>query len=240
MLAGIKTDLQKAVKKGVSAYDIEDLACKLIKKTGGEPSFKKVPGYSWATCVNVNDQVVHGIPKKTTIIKKGDVVSVDVGLFYKGFHTDTSFSVGVEAADDVNRFVKAGERAVAKAIKQCLAGNYIYDLSKAMESVIVGEGYSPVTSLVGHGVGKNLHEEPQIPCFTYGKREETQQLKEGLVLAIEVMYGQGSGEVVKEEDGWTISTADGKISGLVEETVAIEADGPFVLTTTNHSATESD
>lgn len=230
LLSAIKLKLKENVKEGVSAYVIEKLANELIAKTGGAASFKMVEGYSWATCISVNEQVVHGIPKKTTIFKDNDVVSVDVGLFYKGFHTDTSFSVGIKPSKEVKDFLEAGDKAVKTAIKKCIPGNFVFDLSYAMEKNITSAGYHPVHALVGHGVGRNLHEEPQVPCVAYGVREESVKLVEGLVLAIEVMYGQGTGEVYKEDDGWTISVRDGKISGLFEETVAITADGPFVLT----------
>lgn len=230
LLSAIKLELQENVKPGVSAYAIEKLANELIAKTGGAASFKMVEGYSWATCISVNEQVVHGIPKKTTIFQDNDVVSVDVGLFYKGFHTDTSFSVGIKPSREVKDFLTAGEKAVSAAIKKCIPGNFVFDLSYAMEKKITGAGYHPVHALVGHGVGRNLHEEPQVPCISYGVREESVRLVAGLVLAIEVMYGLGTGEVYKEDDGWTISVRDGKISGLFEETVAVTADGPFVLT----------
>ena len=189
-----------------------------------------VAGYYWATCINVNDGVVHGIPKKSVVFKKGDVVSVDAGFFYKGFHTDTSFSIALEPTKQVKKFLLTGEIALRKAIKAMQVGGKIYDISSRIQEAVEANGYSPIRALVGHGIGRSLHEEPQIPCFRIGEREESLELVPGMVFAIEVMYTAGSGDVVRESDGWTISTADGKISALFEETVALTRSGPLVLT----------
>jgi len=229
-LAEVKNALMEKVGIGVSGLDIEKLANRLIERSGGKASFKMVPGYSWATCVNINQGVVHGIPKKEMVFKKGDIVSVDVGLFYKGFHTDTSFSVGLDLDESGNTFLKTGENALEKAISVTKAGNRIYDISQAIQQTIESAGYSSIRALVGHGVGKDLHEAPQIPCFTYGKREDSILIKQGHVYAIEVMYVEGNPDVVQDNDGWTISTHDGKISALFEETVAVTKKGPMVLT----------
>lgn len=229
-LGRIKKRLLKAVKVGVRASQIEELAQKLIKEAGGKPSFAMVPGYSWATCINVNEGLVHGIPKEEIVFKKKDVVSVDVGFFYKGFHTDTSFSVGLGVDEATKKFLKTGKSALEKAIAEAKAGNRIYDISKAIEETVKAGGDSPIKALVGHGVGRQLHEGPQIPCFTQGKREESQEITPGMVLAIEIMYAQGSPEVEIASDGWTISMRDGKIAALYEETVAINSHGHFVLT----------
>lgn len=226
----VKKELKKAVVEGISAYEIELLAQKLIKKEGGEPSFMKVPGYKWATCVNVNEGIVHGIPKKTIVFKKGDVVSVDVGMFFKGFHTDTSFSVALSPTKEIEIFLSVGKFGLKAAIDQVQAGNKVYDLSKAMEEALTKHNLTPVRALVGHGVGKNLHEEPQIPCFTSGKRQNSPDLVVGMVLAIEIMYTTGNGNLVLEDDGWTIATHDGTISALFEDTVAITKNGPIILT----------
>lgn len=229
-LGRIKAELEKNVKEGTNAEEIEKLADTLIKKEGGRPSFKMVPGYSWVTCVNVNEGLVHGIPKKETIFKKGDVVSVDVGMFYQGFHVDTALSVGISPDGDTKRFLETGKRALSKAIKKARVGGRIYDISRSIEEEIEAEGFSPIRALVGHGVGRDLHEEPQIPCFTQGKREESPQILEGATLAIEVMYAKGKPDVEIAPDGWTILMRDGKISALFEETVAIALHGPLVLT----------
>jgi len=229
LLAGVRDALKDSVKVGMSALEIEVLANELIKKTGGEPSFKRVPGYSWATCVNVNEGIVHGIPKKDVVFAKGDVVSVDVGLFFKGFHTDTSFTVGLDVDSETKRFLDSGRRALDKAITQAVIGNHILDISVQMQKV-ENDGYSVVRSLVGHGVGRELHESPQVPCYDFGRTMPNPELVEGLVIAIEIMYAQGSPEIIHAQDKWTIETRDGKLSALYEETVAITKNGPLVLT----------
>jgi methionyl aminopeptidase len=180
--------------------------------------------------VNVNEGVVHGIPHKTLKFKKGDLVSVDVGLYYKGFHTDTSFSVGLAVDKKTTDFMKTGQKSLSNAIDRAKTGNKIYDLSEAMQSTLEVDGLSPVRSLVGHGIGQSLHEEPQIPCFTFGKRSESVDIVEGMVFAIEVMYTKGNPKVITQDDGWTIAIASGKISALYEETVAVTSNGPLVLT----------
>ena len=229
-LGRVKNALKEAVNAGVSASEIESLANDLLKKEGVEASFKKVPGYSWATCINVNKGLVHGIPSPEVIFKKGDLVSVDLGAYFRGFHTDTSFSVVVEGGEANSKFLNIGKDALARAIKQARPGNHIYDISRAIEETVLKAGYAPIRALVGHGVGRELHEDPQIPCFVPGKIEESPRIEAGMALAIEVMYAQGSDKVEIGEDGWTISMADGKISGLFEETVAIGNNGPVVLT----------
>jgi len=235
-LTRIKKALFDKVAVGTSAAEIEVLANELIKKEGAEASFKKVPGYSWATCVNVNAGLVHGIPKPEVIFKKGDVVSVDFGVYWQGFHTDCSFSRALSALPETKKFLKVGRQALKAAIAQAKAGNRIYDISAAIESTVKKAGFSPIRALVGHGVGRQLHEEPAIPCFVPpdgGKpagREESMVIPEGATLAIEVMYARGLPDLVQETDGWTISSRDGKITALFEETVAVTKDGPQVLT----------
>ena len=229
-LARIKKALFEKVAEGISAYDIEVLADELIKKEEAEASFKKVPGYSWATCVNLNDGLVHGIPKKEILFKKGDLVSVDLGIYFKGFHTDCSFSKGVDVDSETEKFLAVGKEALKKAIAVTIVGNRIYDISEAIEKTVVSAGYSPIRALVGHGVGRRLHEDPQIPCFVPGPKEESMEIAEGATFAIEVMYALGNPDLIQENDGWTIATRDGKISALFEETVAVVDGRPKVLT----------
>lgn len=236
-LARVKNSLEEAVGAGVKASEIEGLAVSLIKKEGAEPSFKMVPGYSWATCINVNEGLVHGIPEPDMVFKKGDLVSVDVGMFYKGFHTDTSFSLAIDPTPEVARFLKVGKEALKLAIDRMLPGRHIWDISGTIEETVKAAGYTPIRALVGHGVGKELHEEPQIPCFLprsnrgeSGNVEDSPKIEAGMVFAIEVMYAAGDPNVVQMPDGWTISMRDGKISGLFEETVAALASGPQIIT----------
>ncbi|MGA2910344.1 MAG: type I methionyl aminopeptidase [Candidatus Microgenomates bacterium] len=229
-LGRVKNALAAAVKEGVTAADIEALAVKLIKEEGAEISFNKVPGYHWATCINVNDGLVHGIPVSSLIFKEGDIVKIDVGVYFKGFHSDTSISVGIDLSPENRRFLNTGRETLDKAIKQARAGNHIFDISKAIEDSIEGAGYTTIKALVGHGVGRELHEDPQIPCFVPGRIEDSPLIKKNMVLAIEVMYAMESDKVEQLEDGWTIAMRDGKISGLFEDTVAVTDNGPKVLT----------
>lgn len=229
-LGGIKKKLSKLIAEGVRANEVEELANKLINEAGGKASFKMAPGYRWATCVNVNQGVVHGIPKQRIVFKKGDIVSVDIGLFYKGFHTDTSFTVGVDGDSKTKKFLEVGKEALKKAISKTHAGNRIFDISKIIQDTLEAKAFSPIRVLVGHGVGKDLHEPPQIPCFVTGEKEESPEIPKGAVLAIEVMYAEGKPDVAVGGDGWTIETKDGKMAGLFEETVAVTGNGPLVLT----------
>lgn len=229
-LGRVKNELAKAVKPGANAMDIEELARKLIKKEGAEGSFDKVPNYKWMTCINVNDGVVHGIPKKTTVFKKGDIVSVDVGVFYKGFHTDTALTVYLGEDQEIKDFVSAGRKAMLEGIAQVKKGKTIGDISKAIEKRLIASNLRPVWALTGHGVGRDLHEEPNIACYVSEDPTGELVIEEGFVLAVEVMFTQGNGEIKQDSDGWTLRTKDGKIAGLWEETVAVTNHGPVVLT----------
>lgn len=232
ILSRIKGQLKETVAPGVTPQELETRAEKLIVEAGGKPSFKMVPNYFWATCINVNDGVVHGVPNSSPF-REGDLVSVDVGMFYQGFHTDTSFTV---PAGKINRqkqeFLRVGKRALKEAISKAVVGNRVAHISRSIQRILEREDYAPVRALTGHGIGKKLHEEPQIPCFWQGRLESSEVIPEGATLAIEVIYTLGSPElVISGEDSWTIRTRDGKIAGLFEETVLATVEGPLVLTT---------
>ena len=229
-LGRVKKALFAAVKVEASAEEIETLANNLIKEEKAEASFKKVPGYHWATCVNINQGLVHGIPRKGLVFKDKDVISVDFGVYFQGFHTDCSFTKGLNPLPETESFLETGRAAMVAAIARAKAGNRIYDISEVIQDTVEKGGCFPIRALVGHGVGRELHEEPAIPCFVPGKKEESLEIPVGATLAIEVMYTLGSPDLVREEDGWTISTRDGKISALFEETVAVGKGGPEVLT----------
>lgn len=239
-LAKIMRQLLKEIEPGVSLEKLDRLAELLIGKEGGKPSFKMVKDYHWATCLNINQGVVHGIPNQYQL-RVGDLLSLDIGIFYQGFHTDMARSVKVKGKNDpstslgVNdrvkeKFLEAGEEALKEAIQLAKPGNRVGHLSAAIEGEIRKAGYRPIEALTGHGVGRNLHEEPQIPCFLKGKIESTPRLKPGMVLAIEVIYAQGNPEIALEDDGWTIETADGSLGGLFENTVVVTKDGSEILT----------
>lgn len=231
LLAWVRDQTVKKIKPGITSLEIDQIATRLIKKVGAEPSFSQVPGYHHATCININEEVVHSIPNDRKI-KAGDVVSLDVGLYYRKFHSDTSITVSVgKPSPEIKKFLEIGQLAVKRAINKTKIGHRIWDLSNAMQTTVEGAGFSVVTALTGHGIGHHLHEEPAIPCFSVQKQQYSPELVEGMVLAIEIMYAAGVGEVVyKNDDGWTIATADGKIAGLFEQTVAVTKHGPLVLT----------
>ena len=216
----------EVTKPGVKTLELEKIADEFIQSKGGEPSFKTVADYDYATCININEGVVHGLPGNYEL-KEGDVVSVDLGVFYKGFHTDLSHTVEVET-DKHKDFLKVGEKALTAGISQCKIGNRIGDISSMMQKVVEKAGYTVSRDLVGHGIGKELHEDPYVPG--YGKVGDGHKIKEGMVFAIEIIYQTGSPEIVIADDDWTIETADGSIAGLFENTVAATKSGPKVLT----------
>ena len=220
----------QAIKPGISEQEVDQVAQKEIYKLGGDLSYKSVPGYKYATCITVNEEVVHGIPTERKF-EEGDLVSVDLAVIYKGWHTDCAWSVMVGGVKDgeKEKFLKVGEEALWEAIAQAKDGNRIGDISSAIQSRVEGAGYSVVRSLVGHGVGKSLHEEPEVPGF--GERGSGPILKSGQTIAIEVIYTKGKPDVVlSRSDGWTFSSEDGSWGGLFEMTVVIGKDQAEVLT----------
>jgi len=228
ILARARRIAAEAVRPGITTLELDAIADKVITEAGGIPAFKKVSGYKHATCINVNDVVVHGIPGKQ-IIKAGDKVGIDVGVIWKGWNTDGA--VTIMCGQKETKFLKTSREAMEKAIGRAKAGNYIWDLSEAMQTTVEKAGYGAVRALTGHGIGRKLHEEPAIPCFTVGGRENSVRIVVGMALAIEIMANEGSYDVAYiNDDGWTIGTTDGKISALFEETVAVTAQGTVILT----------
>jgi methionyl aminopeptidase len=231
-LKGVFDSILPQIKPGVTKKEIDRRAEELILKLGGQPSFKMVPGYHWATCVTVNEEVVHGIPDEY-VIKERDIISLDAGVLYGGFHTDKSWTVEMSNAKRQMsnlKFLQAGKLALARAIEAARPGKRVGHISLAIQKTIEGAGYTCIRDLTGHGVGRKLHEKPKIPCFLKDKLENTALLREGMTLAIEVIYCWGKSELALAEDGWTIITRDGKMAALFEETIAVTADSPLVLT----------
>lgn len=212
--------------EGVKLIDIEKEVSKFIEKSGAICSFKTVPGYHYATCINVNSGLVHGIPNNYEL-KAGDLVKIDLGTFYKGYHTDTSATKEISTSKETN-FIQAGINAIENATQACIVGNHLGDVSYEMQKTIESKGFTVSKTLVGHGIGKNLHEDPLIP--PYGKKGFGLLLKEGYVFALEIIYQKGSPVTKLLEDKWTIETKDGSLGGLHEHTVAITRDGPLILT----------
>jgi methionyl aminopeptidase len=236
ILAQILAEVKKAARVGVKTGDLDKLAESLINKSGGKPSFQMVPGYHWATCMCVNEVVVHGIPDGYKL-QIGDILGIDIGIFYQRFHTDMAETVSIvnegsqDKSEETDQFLAVGKKAFSQAFSQAKVGNRVGHISEAIGQIIKEAGFSPVEALVGHGVGRELHEPPPIPCLLKGDIKDTPELVSGMTLAVEVIYNQESPEVVyRNDDGWTIQTKDGKLSGLYENTIAILEDGPEILT----------
>lgn len=214
---------------GISKQELDKIAAIEIKKLGGTPSFLTVPGYHWVTCITVNQEVVHGVPNDY-ILKEDDLVSVDLGVVLSGYHCDMARTVYLGTPEkDLEKFIQTGEKALELAIQKACEGARIGDISAVIQETVEGENYSVVRALVGHGIGKRLHEDPPIPGFVTG--DPGPELKVGMTLAIETIYTKGAPDVVmKGQDGWTIATKDGSLASLFEDTVAITKSGPVVLT----------
>jgi len=220
------------IKPGISEIELDEFAEKLILQKGGEPGFKKVPGYKHTLCIATNDVVVHGIPTKN-ILQEGDIIGLDCGVFLEGFHTDMAETVSVTPASaGVDRFLRIGKQAMWDGIAQVKPGNRIGHISYAIQQKVEKEGgYSVTRSLIGHGVGRELHEEPEVPGFLLGPIAKTPHLKPGMTIAVEVIYTMGKPEVVYAGmDNWTIKSKDGSLAGLFERTVLVTENGHKILT----------
>ena len=231
MLGRVREALYHYTIVGRTPAEVEMEARRLIKAEGGELSFTKVPGYRWATCVNINDGIVHGIPTSTVPFQDGDVVTVDVGVYYQGYNTDAALMkvVGTTTLEKT-RFLRAGMEGLEKDIAAVKPGNRIGDISQAMDETTKKYGYSCTRELTGHGVGHELHEDPMISNVVIAPREKTPLITVGQTLAIEIIYVQGKPALILEEDGWTISVKDGTLSAVFEETVEVTGDGCSILT----------
>lgn len=221
--------VREAIKPGVSTLELDEIAEKTIRKYNAIPSFKGYGGFSGSICASINEVVVHGIPKKTDILRDGDIISIDVGAKFKGYHGDAAKThpVGNVSEDDI-RLIKETRSSFYKGIEQALVGKRLSDISHAIQMHVEAFGFSVVREFVGHGVGMDLHEDPQIP--NYGPPDRGPRLENGMVLAIEPMINQGTYKVQVLEDGWTVVTIDKKKSSHYEHTIAITDNGPDILT----------
>lgn len=221
-------EVQKHLKPGITTLEIDLLVEDVFKKNGAESAFKRVNNYKYSICATPNDWVVHGIPDKDKL-EEGDIVGIDLGALYKGYNSDMAqtFVIGKVPAE-TKKFLNTGEETLWKAIAQARVGNHIGDISATIQENIEGAGYSVVRELVGHGVGKELHEDPMIPGL--GKKGQGELIQEGLVIAVEIIYNQGKPQIVLFDDGWTIATKDSSLSGLFERTIVVTKKGPVVLT----------
>jgi methionyl aminopeptidase len=230
ILAATLLMLRDAVRPGISTGELDTLAEEFIRgHDGATPAFKGLYGFPGSICTSINQEIVHGIPSRKRVLKEGDIVSLDVGVGYKGFFTDSAITVPVGNVDERSRrLLDVTQRALEAGIGAAHMGNHIGDIGAAVQAVVEAEGFSVVRELVGHGVGVEMHEEPQVP--NYGKPKRREKLVPGLTLAIEPMVNAGAPGTKTLSDRWTIVTADGSRSAHFEHTVAITENGPRVLT----------
>jgi methionyl aminopeptidase len=225
-------NLLSQIRPGITTEIIDKNAEQLIRKYGGEPSFKTVSGYQWCVCVPVNEQIVHTPPSKR-ILKEGDIITIDIGVLYKGFHTDYAITipVGICKNAKIKAFLRTGRDVLFKAIGQAKAGNRIGDISAAIEHGIKKEGYFVIRQLTGHGIGRNLHEDPFVPGFLNKQISTTPLIKPGLTLAIEIIYSMGSENMMYEDkERWSIITSDRSLSACFEHTVVVTNHETHIVT----------
>lgn len=228
ILAGALKLVREACAPGVKTKELDQMAEEFILERGGRPAFKGYQGFPGTLCISVNEEVVHGIPGNRKL-KSGDIVSVDCGVIWEGWVADSATTIPVGDIDEeTSRLLKVTEESLFKAIEQAKVGNYVRDMSQVVQEWVEKHGFSVVRELVGHGVGREMHEDPQIPNYVTAQRGP--KLKEGLVIAIEPMVNVGGCEVRLKRDRWTIETLDKSRSAHFEHTVAVTKDGPQILT----------
>lgn len=218
-----------AVEPGVTTGEIDKLAYDYIISQGAKPNFLHYNGYPATACISINDEVIHGIPSKNRVIREGDIVSIDLGACFEGYNGDNAatFACG-DVSDEAKRLMDATRESLYEGIRMAIHGNRIGDISNAIQQYVETRGYSVVRDFVGHGVGASLHEAPEVPNF--GKPGRGTRLVAGMTLAIEPMINVGTPNVKQLSDGWTIKTADGKLSAHFEHSIAITPEGPVILT----------
>ncbi|MBR3966001.1 MAG: type I methionyl aminopeptidase [Clostridia bacterium] len=223
---------EEAIREGVSTYEVDAKIRNFIEKCGAKPSFLGLYGFPGSACISINDQVIHGIPSKKVILREGDIVKVDVGAFFHGFHGDSArtFPVG-NISDEAKRLIEATKHCFECGFEQVKEGNRVGDIGNAVESCAKSYGYSVVRKYIGHGVGRDVHEAPDVPNF--GTAGRGPRLCRGMAIAIEPMINVGTGDVKEMPDGWTVLTLDGKLSAHYENTVALTDEGPIILTDPN-------
>ncbi len=232
-VAEILEKVRQAVRPGISTEELEALVDAETSARGMRAAFRGVKNpkgvpFPSSICASLNDEVVHGIPSRRKVLKKGDLISIDFGLTHEGYYGDAAISVAVGGGDErVRKLIEIAEKSLEAGIREARPGNRLGDLSAAVQEVVEGAGFNVVREFVGHGIGRSLHEEPQVPNF--GKRGTGVVLKEGMVLAIEPMINDGGPGIKVDDDGWTARTKDGSLAAHAEHTVAITADGPVIL-----------
>ena len=228
ILALTHEELKKAIRPGISTYEIDQIGENFIRSQGCIPSFLNYNGYPASICVSVNDEVAHGIPSKHRILKEGDIVSLDAGVIYKGYHSDSARTYGVgKISEEAQKLIDVTKESFFEGLKAARAGNHISDISKAVYDYITERGYTAVKDLVGHGVGAHLHEDPEVPNFPTGRRGA--KLRPGMTIAVEPMINIGGYEVEWLDDDWTVVTKDGSLSAHYENTILITEGDPEIL-----------
>ena len=228
-LAHVHQELGNAIRPGMSTLEVDALGEKLIRDCGCIPNFLHYNGYPASICVSVNDEVVHGIPKKDRYLKEGDIVSLDAGLIYKGYHSDAARTHAVgKVSEEAMKLMEVTKQSFFEGIKMAKEGNHLFDISAAIDSYVSGFGYGIVRDLVGHGIVTALHEDPQIPNFS--QKRKGVRLQAGMTLAIEPMVNAGTWQVNFLRDGWTVVTKDGSLSAHYENTILVTDGEPEILT----------
>ena len=232
ILAIVHEELEKFIRPGISTLDIDKKGYEIIKSYGCIPSFLNYNGYPASICVSVNDEVVHGIPRKDRILLEGDIVSLDAGVIYKGYHSDAArtWAVG-EVSKEAKKLMEVTKQSFFEGMKYAKAGHHLFEISAAIENYVVANGFSCVRDLVGHGIGRELHEDPQIPNFR--QRRRGPKLVPGMTLAIEPMVNAGKYHVCWLDDEWTVVTEDESLSAHYENTVLITDGEPELLSIRN-------
>ena len=217
------------VRPGISTYELDRLVREHIEKAGAKPSFLGYGGFPGSACISINDEVIHGIPSKKRFLEEGDVVKIDVGAFYKGFHGDSARTIAAgRVSDEARKLIEVTRASFFAGIDQLKVGGRLGDVGAAIDGLVVANGFSTVKRYIGHGIGRELHESPDVP--NYGTPGRGTRLCAGLVLAIEPMVNVGTETVRELTDGWTVKTADGSLSAHYENTVALTGDGIINLT----------
>ena len=228
ILAKTHNELEKALKPGMTTWDIDHLGEEIIRSYGCIPSFKNYCGYPASICVSVNNEVVHGIPSKERVIQEGDIVSLDAGVIYKGYHSDAARTHGVgEISKEAKQLIEVTRQSFFEGIKYAKAGNHLNDISAAVQAYAEKFGYGVVRDLVGHGIGEHLHEDPEVPNFA--RRRKGIRLQAGMTLAVEPMINVGRPGVRWLDGEWTVVTEDGSLSAHDENTILVGEDGPEIL-----------
>lgn len=228
LVSATLAEVARFLKPGITTLQIDTLAEKFIRDHGAIPSFKNYHGFPFTSCISVNDAVVHGFPNNN-VLKEGDVVSVDLGAFMNGYHGDSAYTFALgEVTDDIKQLLRVTKESLYKGVEKAVSGNRVGDISHAVQEHAEKKfNYGVVRELVGHGLGKDLHEEPQVP--NYGRRGTGLKMKEGLVIAIEPMINMGRKEIYYDDDGWTVKTKDGLPAAHYEHTVCVQKSKPDIL-----------